>query len=1213
MTAGLVEWLRRLGPQELVEVVRDVLSAEANRTGGGPGTVHFSQDIYIKDGGIDGATDLPAHARALFCPGPRTWQVKSGENAGVDISTKTKTHQHLADGRDYVLAWSGDDPITPKKEAVETELQTWLDANYPGRTATVLTVPDLARMVGYYPFIVNAHRGPGRLGLSLIEWSRSLQVDSHTFVADEARDRALQALRDYATGSDLRSRHVFGDTGVGKSRLVYEALNTPGLASIAAVIPDAAQLDRQAVRDALDQPEARAVLIVDDVTGGQFDDLRTLASATGGRLRLITIGDRGTPRTLTATSNAIDVAPLSDGKITELLGLSPELDLEAGQLAQVAELAEGYPRLALILAATMAEAPGTQAKALLLAHDVGRLLERMLPAALETRRALAALAWFDRVGVEDDVAFELEHLASAFNLNLLATKGILEEEIGRFVSAAGRYRRVTPQAFASWLVTDMAHSDPSTVVTAMANLPETLLDAHRRQLQFLGGTPTVELVLKEVANASAGRFLAPDGSMTYEGAAFTHSLAYAVPAVATQQLTDTLNRQSNEQLLAQPPQVRREIVWALGHLLWFSEHWETAADLLLRLALSEAESHDGQASSALVGAFLMHLGGTARAYAERLRWWDDRYQRAMLAGDNDCGVLLASVLANGLTEDQVRVGAWRGVLAQPAEDRPDQPQTITLREGIWRRLFNLADSSLITNNLLIDLIASHLRSAVAYPFADVVLDGLVSLTNLTPAHRARLADALRDARRFDADALSTPRLAEIESAMTSILGGASFLDQLPTTLATPLWHLEEDADTLVPPVLSEAASALMAVPKHDVIEVALRQSDAHEQTLYALADLLGRLDTTGALEPLLDTPNLPAAAYAGLLRGISSHNDLRADATLEAWLTAGHADAVLRAVPNLSASIPRVELALAAHREARSRNMPDTGLEALAMGQWLSLLPPGTALEVIQALRDDAEGGDGRALDAGFLAITSYLRRHGGLTAAVEPTTAQFTDLGLSLVELYDTWQGPIRNLGHQRDNLVSQLALAPNQLLKFGLAGLRNPHGTSPASIEAVRSACQDLGLSSIGEVLKWLLSLPFSDALSVTHAHLLTLLTAIFGQDPVQDSLADFTDQQQAVLVDHLNFAQDLPDLVLALAQAGNTAACQRATVRFLYPGTVVVGSTINHLASRRAILGPRLQASTVKFGHTAPATLLIESLIEDLNRAIEAERQTEAERRR
>jgi hypothetical protein len=249
MDVGLADWLSRLGPLELVEVLRDVLAAEANRVGGGPGVVHFSREINRRDGGVDGTTDLPADARPIFCSGPRTWQVKSGADPGTDISAKPRTREHLAAGRDYVLCWSGDDPVTSKKEDVETELRKWLGEHYPGRTATVLTVPDLVRMVEHTPAVVHRHGGPLFLGYTVEEWGRRLRVGAYPFVSDSARDDVMAGLRAFALDAEpYASRHILGDTGVGKSRLVFEALNVDGLREITAVVSDVDTFDRSTVR-----------------------------------------------------------------------------------------------------------------------------------------------------------------------------------------------------------------------------------------------------------------------------------------------------------------------------------------------------------------------------------------------------------------------------------------------------------------------------------------------------------------------------------------------------------------------------------------------------------------------------------------------------------------------------------------------------------------------------------------------------------------------------------------------------------------------------------------------------------------------------------------------------------------------------------------------------------------------------------------------------
>src|SRR6266536_881637 len=235
MDLGLADWLSRLGPLELVEVLRDVLAAEANRVGSGPSVVHFSREVNRRDGGVDGTTDLPADARPIFCPGPRTWQVKSGAGPGIDISSKPRTREHLASGRDYVLCWSGDDPTTPKQEDVEAELREWIGAHYPGRTATVLTVPDLIRMVEHTPAVVHRHGGPLFLGYTVEEWGRRLRVEAYPFVSDSARDDVMAGLR--AHSRSIPSRTVAATCSATQVSASYASCSKPSTSMACARSP----------------------------------------------------------------------------------------------------------------------------------------------------------------------------------------------------------------------------------------------------------------------------------------------------------------------------------------------------------------------------------------------------------------------------------------------------------------------------------------------------------------------------------------------------------------------------------------------------------------------------------------------------------------------------------------------------------------------------------------------------------------------------------------------------------------------------------------------------------------------------------------------------------------------------------------------------------------------------------------------------------------
>jgi hypothetical protein len=718
-----------LQPRELVEVLRDFLGAEANRVDGGVGDVHFSTAVYTSDGGVDGRTDLPLGARQLFLPGPKTWQVKSGKAASLDDVDKPKTQQDLADGCDYALCLTGD-PITPKRDEIETGLTNRIRARYPSQRAHVVTVPDLIRMAQAYPSVVQRHKGPAFMGLALEGWAPSLQTRDYPYIADDLRTRHIAAIREFALSADaaVTQLHIVGDTGVGKSRLVYEALDQDGLRPKVVIAPEFQLVNLEVLRYATEPEDSRVVIVVDDVTPAQIETLKTIAAAGRGRLRLITIGDRGADRHLIPDQARLDVAPLPAQSVQQLLGGQALPDV-ARELIE--RLAQGYPRLAVELGRALRSTPSATTTAdLLSTAGVHSLLSRMIPDP-SLRRSLSVLALFERFGFEQDTSSELDIIAEHFGLDRLQLRNHVRGETNRFISTVGRSRRVTPLALGVSLVRELIR--PSTVVDSIVNLPEPLASAFRRQLEVLGGDPSIELVLEEVAARQAGRFRGSDGQLTEVGASFFHSLAFAAPELAARVIGEQLAGADRSLLFAQSPRVRRDLVWGLSHLLWFQPTFETAADLLLRLAEAENEDYGNNATNELAGAFQLRLGGTEVSYDVRLNWWD----RNELSGDKRRRTLLLMCLDKGLDEHEIRMGNWRGARLQPKEWRP---QTLgdawSIRRALWDRLLRLARSESEIRDRALNVVERHVRALTWYRFSAELLEELLAFSGLSAKRRA---------------------------------------------------------------------------------------------------------------------------------------------------------------------------------------------------------------------------------------------------------------------------------------------------------------------------------------------------------------------------------------------------------------------------------------------------------------------------------------------
>lgn len=1164
---SLSRWFRTLQPLELVEVLRDFLGAEANRVDGSTGDVHFSTAITVGDGGVDGRTSLPISARSLFLPGPRTWQVKSGRDAGIGDVDKPETQKALAAGRDYVLCWTGDDPITPKVDNLLETLRSKVKEKYQDRTADIITVPDLVRMASAYPSVVYRHNGPAPLGLSLEQWGRHLNTGDYPFVADEQRERLLETLRNFSrsTGARATHIHVVGDTGVGKSRLVYEALELPGLRATVIVAPEYSYVNLEGLKHAALPEGAHLVLVVDDATGAQIESLRIVASAVAGRLRLITIGDRGEYRYISANPTRLDLAPLPNASMHELLG-AQGLSNEATALVE--RMAQGYPRLAVELARALRDSGEANSMIELLAQaDVHSLLRRMIPSE-SLRESLSSLALFDRVGVDDELSSELDAVAHHFNVDRLALRTAITEEADRFISSAGRYRRVTPLALAVWLVREFIRSKPTAVVDAVSNLPDSLTDAFHRQLEVLGGDPTIENVLEEVARRQAPRFRGLSGQLNYTGASFLHALSYGTPELAARLFDDYLGDANENVLRAQEPGVRRRLVWGLSHLLWFAATFNTALSLLFRLAMAETENFSNNATGEFTGAFQLQLGGTEVPFNERLEWWD----RASRGASTAHLLVLTDALAAGLQERETRAGGWRGGRFQPEEWKPRTvADVIEARRAVWDRLLNIGhtDNSELLGKV-VNVAKLYIRDLVRYPFMSEVLDELMSL-KLSPGQRASLADGLRNALRFDME--DEPQDPKVLKQYIDELLGKHLSPRLLTVLATPAWDLDDRFYEREPDTLVALANELLEANDDDSVahlRRALHAPESHSQTQYSFGVVLGRRDSAHKFEALIDEEAVGIDFTAGYLRGISESDSDHVERILDAWLAAGKYEAVLGVTSFLPATSLRARRAVDAARSAERAGKPAIGLARLAFGSWLAPLHPQEAAQVIERLIEEAEQRlDFNSIDAAAFAAETYIDRQ-------KHPDSDLLALGRrALVLTMRNYAGHGRDLTYLRNRLADRIQLSPEDRLTFTLRALEKERFVEQDDLVALRQVMPQLGENAIDVIFEWLMRLPFRIDIYIQHAKVVSLLIDIFGENLVSQKILRLPIEAQESLMAHIDWNEDVPTVGKTLLAENELR--DEASRRFLYPDKVIRGPYSLYLESRRDILSRLEQGET------------------------------------
>jgi hypothetical protein len=380
---GVDLWLRNLGGAEAVRLARELIFAEAGRLNLPLGEFQMSGRVNVGDEGVDGRTNFPEAAETLFPRGRQVWQVKSGTTEPSAADEFRPEHRGLLEavrnGWGYVLFWTND-PVDHRRKAWMEKFREDAQKVVPDLEPTFLLLEDIERLANQHPAtLLRAGAVPHYGVLSLETWSRSfLEVE---FFSDDRRDAALETIGLHVAKSDPSdtSIHIFGDTGVGKSRVVYEGLKQEGRRERAVVAPSYETLDQALLTHVAETDNCDLVLVVDDCTPEQVENLSRLASYARGRLRLVTAGNRWDRRQY-RDAGTIELPPLRSGAVEELLAQSEGLPPAEARL--VSQFTQGYPGLAVGLARELRfGVDTTDLVSAIRGRRVGPILERMLPEA----------------------------------------------------------------------------------------------------------------------------------------------------------------------------------------------------------------------------------------------------------------------------------------------------------------------------------------------------------------------------------------------------------------------------------------------------------------------------------------------------------------------------------------------------------------------------------------------------------------------------------------------------------------------------------------------------------------------------------------------------------------------------------------------------------------------------------------------------------------
>ncbi len=360
--------LEGLRPEQLHELLRRLLSVEAQANGIPLDGIHVSSNIAAPDGGEDGRISWrDGPERTEFLPSRLCqFQLKAGGIGPTDAGQEVVARGEVKPMVRSVLEQDGHYIMLCTRRYTEPEIQRREQAIHKALSEAGLSVPPVrvsfrdADMIALW---VNAHPSValwvqekvGRAGAGLFtSWPhwRSRSEHAVPWVEDPRLPELLSAVRKRVTQPG-RSLRVVGLSGVGKARLCLEALGGAGddpaanrpLRDLVMYAVQSEPPDQQlpAIVDQLADSGRRAVVVVDDCDPQNHDVLVGLVRRAGSRVSLLTIDDEIPSEFSTGTVKIPEAAASVVETIVEhFAGTLPPLDRQ-----RLARISAGFPEIAI--------------------------------------------------------------------------------------------------------------------------------------------------------------------------------------------------------------------------------------------------------------------------------------------------------------------------------------------------------------------------------------------------------------------------------------------------------------------------------------------------------------------------------------------------------------------------------------------------------------------------------------------------------------------------------------------------------------------------------------------------------------------------------------------------------------------------------------------------------------------------------------------------
>ncbi len=628
--------LGQLDSEQGTSLFLSLLRCEAIANGLGPKDVVLSLNSNAPDGGIDAKVDNSPVSDSLLAKGSTYYQIKTGSGfkpwqlSDLKKELFDKSKKHLGNAiktcldrnGTYALVTLGHDLLPHQHDDAVTHLTNLFQAcGYSEPKVAVYGQGQIAGELDKYPSLCLDLIGLDDGGFQSIEvWKGSPQMEGVLQLGSE-QEKFIKEIRAALQENTVQHVRVIGEPGIGKTRLVLEAVSDDHIASSVVYVPSGEEFQKSKLFKELLKPDRyySVTLVIDDCDDR---DRSSIWSALKGRsrIKLITI-DHGPDETHDSTMRTYHCPRLADEQIKNILFgyLQQNADLH-----NWAEWCSGSPRVAHLVGENLKSNPNHVLKSpadvpiwdrFIIGHK-----EMDSRAAEQHRIVLRHIALFHRFGFESPVSDEGKFICDFIKeTDPTMTWGKFQEIVQHYrdkrILQGSHTLFIVPKALHVHLWVDFwkNHDHGFQFQAFVERIPSGMKRWFLQLFIYAHEAPAAGDVVKDILS-TAGPFSDHDFLVSETGLRFLNYLSEADPAGTLALLERTIKTWSHERLYAWH-RGRQDIVFALEKIAAWDEFFTRAVNVLIPMALAENASYSNNSKGLLLSLFNVGLGWTTATQA----------------------------------------------------------------------------------------------------------------------------------------------------------------------------------------------------------------------------------------------------------------------------------------------------------------------------------------------------------------------------------------------------------------------------------------------------------------------------------------------------------------------------------------------------------------------------------------------------------------------